>query len=184
MADDQNSSSFGSFAPIVRLNNSTSTNKRPKNNATMLVPAYTLSLPPSTPPTAVVMQQSPQQQMLLPVHSSTASMNDTIAGLGYRSWSSLFQLTAANAVTATEPANSRQDPVAHHQERIDNPPPPGEHNTLSSLQRAFLFNDTPPDDMEADDHINLATRKADVSDGHFNRKMKTKKNKGGERAED
>jgi hypothetical protein len=173
--DDRNSS-LGSFAPMVRLNNSTSTNKRQKNdNVSVALVPTSMSLPPST---AVVVMQQPLQQMLLP-HSLTATMNDSsIAGLGYRSWSSLLvQSKALNAVKA-EPKITPQHPVV--QEQIDNPPPPEEQHLLSSLQRAVLSNDT-CDDMEADDHINSATRKADVSDGRFNRKLKAKKNEGGER---
>ena len=177
--DDRNFSGLGSFAPIVCLNNSTSTNKRQKNN---LLPA-TLSLPaPST--TTVVMQQ-PLSQMSLPQHP--IYHDGSIAGLGsgYRGWNSLVLSNASNAVTAQP--NPPQDPVGQ-QEQIDHAPPPEEQNSLSSLQRALLVNDTSDDmeadtsdDMDANDHINSTTRRADVSDGRFNRKLKTKKYQGGER---
>ena len=162
------------FAPIVHMNNSTTnTNKCQKNNS-MLPTSTTL-----VPSTAIVMQQ-PLQQMLLP-HPLIAAINGSSAGLAYRGWGSLLSDHALNSVTvAAAPNPPPQDPLAHH-EQIDHPPPPPEaHNSLSSLQLALLSNVT-SDDMEADNHINSATRKADVSDGRSDWKLKKKKGQGGER---
>ena len=105
----------------------------------------------------------------------------SIAGLGggNRGWNSLVLSNASNAVTAQP--NSQQDIVAL--EHIDHPPP-AEQNVQSSLQRALISTNDTSDNMEANDHINTATRKADVSDGRFNRKMKTTKKQGGERTND
>lgn len=115
-------------------------------------------------------------------HPLTATVIGTVAGRHYRSWKSLA-VTAYNAVVAETPPID--DPP---QELIDNPPqeeqhpPPEDQHPLSSLQLAALLDlDSSFDEMEANDHFNSATRKAEVSDGRFNRKMKKKKGHGGER---
>ena len=160
---------MGSFAPIVCLDNSRIPNKRQKNT------------PPSTSSTALVVQQPLQPTSMQ--HPSKATIIGSVAGFHYRSWSSLAS-NAFNAVTAETPP--QEGPA---QEWIDSAPEEQQHSlpgeeeqhARSTLQLPLLASDT-SEKMEANDHINSATRKADVSDGRFNRKMKQKKdNKGSER---
>lgn len=76
------------------------------------------------------------------------------------------------AVTAKNPPIDNHPPQDPTQERIDNLPQEEQH-PLSSLQLAIRTDNT-PEAMDANDHINCATRKAEVSDGRFDRKMKKK----------
>lgn len=155
---------------MVRLDNSQTTNKRQKKMS-----------PTSPPSSAVVVHQFLQEPTLLQ-HPLTATVIGTVAGFHYRSWKSLAS-TAYNAVTAESPPT---DNPQH--ERIDNipqeeqRPPPEDQHPQSSLQLAALLACDSSEEMEADDHINSATRKAEVSDGRFNRKMKKKKDQGRERS--